>query len=95
MIRRRKPVLYVLRSRTPSEPEMQDFFARSEMSAHEILVFLSLSPDEQGRRFADWQARALDREIRELGRVAEVISEDAYRALPWRCRWNREVEFFE
>lgn len=96
MIRRRKPALFVLRSRLPSEPELRDFFTRAEMSSHEILFFLSLDPEEQGRRWSDWQAATLDREIQAMGeRVADVVSEEAYRALPWRCRWNREVEWFD
>ena len=96
MIGRRKPALFVLRSRPPSEPEVWDFFERAEMSSHAILVFLSLEPAEQGRRWSEWQASTLDREIQEMGEtVAEVVSEEAYRALPWRCLWNREVEFFD
>ncbi|MGR3315399.1 hypothetical protein [Roseovarius indicus] len=94
--RRRKPALFVLQSRSPSEPELQDFFTRSGMSGHAILAFLSLSTEEQTRRFTDWQAATLDEELRAQGLdVVEVVSEEAYQEMPWRCRWNREVEFFD
>ena len=92
----RKPALFVLRSRPPSEPELQDFFARSGMSSHAILVFLSFSTEEQTRRYTDWQAATLDEELRVQGLdVVEVVSEEFYQEMPWRCRWNREVEFFD
>lgn len=96
MARRRKPALFVLRSRSPSEPELQDFFTRSGMSSHAILAFLSFDPDEQARRFTDWQAATLDEELRIEGLdVVEVVSDEAFREMPWRCRWGREVEFFD
>ena len=96
MARRRNPALFVLRSRPPSEPELQDFFARSGMSSHAILAFLSFDRAEQTRRFTDWQAATLDEELRVEGLdVCEVVSEEAYQEMPWRCRWGREVEFFD
>ncbi len=96
MARRRKPALFVLRSRPPSEPELQDFFVRSGMSSHQILAFLSFSTEEQTRRYTDWQAATLDEELRVQGLdVVEVVSEEFYQEMPWRCRWNREVEFFD
>jgi hypothetical protein len=92
----RKPAIFVLRNRPPSEPEMQDFFHKTSMSNHEILAFLSLSRVEQARHFTDWQAASLDEELRTDGLVVcEVVSEEAYRQMPLRCRWGREVEFFD
>jgi len=95
-MKNRKPAIFVLRSRQPSETELQDFFRKSDMSNHEILAFLSLSEAEQTRRFTDWRAATLDEELCYDGFVVcEVVSEEAYKEMPWRCRRGREVEFFD
>lgn len=90
------PSLWVLREREPSAVEIDDFFRQASMSQHARLVFLSFGPAEQARRFGEWHAATLEEELRLDGMDGiEVISEEAYKKMSWRCRWGREVEFFD